>query len=69
MLKYRSCLLIAMSISRLHFLYVPSYIDHSTLDVVHDNIVFSIYDGTYKKCNLLIDIAISRHERYFNITP
>jgi len=26
LLKYRSCLLIAMSISRLHFLYVPSYI-------------------------------------------
>ena len=26
LLKYRSCLLITMSMSRLHFLYVPSYI-------------------------------------------
>jgi len=30
-LKYRSCLLIAMSISRLHFLYVPSYIGKTIL--------------------------------------
>ena len=44
LLNYRSCLLIAMSISRLHFLYVPAYIGNTILSWTTSKLLwFSIY--------------------------
>ena len=41
MLKYRSCLLITMYISRLHFLYVLSYIGKTILTWTTSKVLWS----------------------------